>query len=41
MRPYKLFCVGVAILCVWFAAGVANAQSKLPAPEIIVYESPA
>jgi hypothetical protein len=42
MLSDKLFRVWVAVLFVapWFAAGLANAQSKSPAPEITVYESP-
>ena len=40
MRPYRLFFVGVAMLYVWFVPKLANAQSKSPAPEITVYESP-
>ena len=42
MESAKLFSVWTAVLCALpgFATGLATAQSKSPAPEITVYESP-
>ena len=42
MQSAKLFRVWMAVLYALpgIAAGLANAQSKSPAPQITVYESP-
>jgi hypothetical protein len=42
MRSDRLLTVRAALLFLlpWFAVGLANAQSKPPAPQITVYESP-